>query len=413
MYNYKNHRDALAAKADKLSGLGEDFVRYSSDLQSISGHHAVEINDSRRQAAGSWAENNRALMGAFFNPWQVARDAVDYTVDSAQRQLLFLDTMRQRGNVFNQHQAAGCPPVLAYDYEMVVDARESDRPVNYALVRIKPPEGVVVDDTSRPYVIVDPRAGHGAGIGGFKGDSQVGVALRAGHPVYFVIFFPEPEPDQTLADVCEAEVGFVQEVAKRHPDAHKPVVVGNCQGGWAVMLLSASQPGLTGPVVLNGAPLSYWAGKNGKNPMRYMGGLFGGAMPALLLSDLGNGKFDGANLVSNFENLNPANTHWSKYYKLYSTIDDEADRFLDFERWWGGFYFMNEGEMRWIVENLFVGNLLSAGQAQLTDSKSIDLKHITAPIVVFASRGDNITPPQQALNWIPETYRDEHEIKSL
>jgi len=46
-------------------------------------------------------------------------------------------------------------------------------------------------DPSSP-VIIDPRAGHGPDIGGFKDDSQVGVALRAGHPVYFVIFFREP-----------------------------------------------------------------------------------------------------------------------------------------------------------------------------------------------------------------------------
>ena len=413
MYSYNNSPDGSADMEQKLSKLSADVGRYSSDLQSISGHHASEIQNSRSQAVNSWLEINKSLMSQFSNPWNVARDAMEYTVDAAQRQVLFWDTLRKRGNVYNEHQAAGCPPVLAYDYETILDARTFDRPVNYALVRIKPAEGVVVDDNSRPYVIIDPRAGHGAGIGGFKGDSQVGVALRGGHPVYFVIFFQEPEPDQTLADVCDAEVSFVQEIVRLHPESQKPVVVGNCQGGWAAMLLSASQPGLTGPVVLNGAPLSYWAGKNGKNPMRYMGGLFGGTMPAMLMSDLGNGQFDGAHLVSNFEKLNPANSKWTKFYKLYSNVDDEAERFLDFERWWGGFYLMNEGEMRWIVENLFVGNLLTAGQAQLTESKSIDLKHITAPIMVFASRGDNITPPQQALNWVPETYRDEHEIKSL
>ena len=68
-------------------------------------------------------------------------------------------------------------------------------------LRILPPSGVEVNDQKRPYVIIDPRAGHGPGIGGFKEDSEVGVALRAGHPVYFVIFFPEPEPGQTLIDV--------------------------------------------------------------------------------------------------------------------------------------------------------------------------------------------------------------------
>ena len=98
-----------------------------------------------------------------------------------------------------------------------MDGRKLERPVNYALVRIVPPKGVIVDPKRRPYVIIDPRAGHGPGIGGFKDDSQVGVALRAGHPVYFVIFFPEPEPGQTLLDVCEAEQQFVRRGARAAP----------------------------------------------------------------------------------------------------------------------------------------------------------------------------------------------------
>src|SRR6185369_11133485 len=108
------------------------------------------------------------------------------------------------------------------------------------LVRIVPPDGITVDSRLRPYIIIDPRAGHGPGIGGFKDDSQVGVALKAGHPVYFVIFFPDPEPGQTLADVVDAEAEFVRLVAARHPQSPKPVLVGNCQGGWAVMMLAAS-----------------------------------------------------------------------------------------------------------------------------------------------------------------------------
>ena len=118
--------------------------------------------------------------------------------------------------------------MLHFKYETVVDARTFAKPVNYALVRVLPPEGVVVHADRRPYMIVDPRAGHGPGIGGMKDDSQVGVALRAGHPVYFVIFFRDPEPGQTLLDVCEAEKQFVRKVRELHPESPKPVIVGNC-----------------------------------------------------------------------------------------------------------------------------------------------------------------------------------------
>ncbi len=340
----------------------------------------------------------------------------DYVVDSCQRSVLFWDTLRQRGNNYLEHERAGKPPLLAFDYELVVDGRKLARPVNYALVRITAPAGVVVDDTKRPFLIIDPRAGHGPGIGGFKRDSEVGVALKAGHPVYFVLFYPRPEPGQTLDDVCAAEAHFVRTVVERHPNSPKPALIGNCQGGWATMLLAASHPDLTGPVVINGAPMSYWSGSwsedEGENPMRYAGGLLGGSWSARFASDLGNGVFDGAHLVANFENLNPANSLWTKYYHLFANIDTEPSRFLEFERWWGGFSLMNEEEIRWIVENLFVGNRLARGEVKSGPHTFFDLKAVRSPVIVFSSAGDNITPPQQALNWIADVYSSTEEIKA-
>ena len=130
----------------------------------------------------------------------------------------------------------------------------------------------------------------------------------------------------------------------------------------------------------------------------------------MLLADLGHGVFDGADIVSNFEVLNPARNFFGKYYDLYSNVDTETERFLEFERWWGGYFLLNEAEMRWIVEQLFIGNRLTKNEAKLEPGRGIDLKAIRSPIIVFASFGDNITPPQQALNWITETYSDEREI---
>jgi hypothetical protein len=50
----------------------------------------------------------------------------------------------------------------------------------------------------------------------------------------------------------------------------------------------------------------------GDNPMRYAGGMLGGTWLASLTADQGDGVFDGAHLVQNFENLHPANTFWDK-----------------------------------------------------------------------------------------------------
>jgi len=349
-------------------------------------------------------------LGPTFGPFATA---LEYIADAAQRSVLFLDVMRQRGNQYREHLAETAPHVLEYKVELVLDGRSFDRPVNYALARVVPPQGIEIDSQRRPFVIVDPRAGHGPGIGGFKADSEIGVALKAGHPCYFIGFLPDPMPGQTIGDIARAEAVFLEKVASLHPQADgKPCVIGNCQAGWAIMMLAAVRPELFGPIIIAGSPLSYWAGVRGKYPMRYSGGLLGGSWLTALTSDLGHGKFDGAWLVQNFENQNPANTLWTKQYNLYSKIDTEAERYLGFERWWGGHVNLNAEEIQFIVDELFIGNELAAGNIQTSDGVTVDLRNIRSPIVVFCSKGDNITPPQQALGWILDLYDSVDEIRS-
>ena len=231
--------------------------------------------------------------------------AIEYWTDAVQRTVLFLDVMRARAAQYEAHAAEPAPNVLDYAAELVLDGRKLARPVNYLLARIVPPEGVTVDPRKRPFVIVDPRAGHGPGIGGFKADSEIGVAMKAGHPAYFIGFLPEPVPGQTILDVAAAEASFLEAVIARHPDAEgRPCVVGNCQAGWAVMIVAALRP------------------------------------------------------------------------------------------------------------ELFVGNRLAAGEIRTADGTAIDLRAIRSPIVVFCSKGDNITPPQQALDWILVLYDSEDDIRA-
>ena len=361
----------------------------------------------------SFGQKNPSTIGGFAAPFGIFAPAMDFITDATQRSVLLWDVMRQRGNQYREHLSQTAPHVLEYEVELVVDGRTLDRPVNYALVRIVPPRGVDVDMKRRPFVIVDPRAGHGPGIGGFKADSEIGVAFKAGHPCYFIGFLPDPMPGQTIEDIARAEAIFLEKVIALHPEADgKPCVIGNCQAGWAVMMLAAIRPELFGPIIVAGSPLSYWAGVRGKFPMRYSGGLLGGSWLTALTSDLGHGKFDGAWLVQNFENQNPANTLWSKQYNLFSKIDTEAPRYLSFEKWWGGHVNLNAEEIQFIVDELFIGNNLASGRIQTSDGTSIDLRNIRSPIVVFCSKGDNITPPQQALGWILDLYEDVEEIRS-
>jgi uncharacterized protein DUF3141 len=342
-------------------------------------------------------------------------DILAYQRDVLERSILFFDTLRKRANAMLEHEHAGLPPLLNFKFETLLDARQFEPPANYALLRIIEVGDKCWDDCvdpeKPPVIVIDPRAGQGPGIGGFKRDSEVGIALHVGHPVYFVSFFPEPCPGQTLGDVLAALRHFVVHVAKRHPD-HPPILYGNCQAGWAAMLVSAHCEGLAGPVVLNGSPLSYWAGEPGVNPMRITAGLVGGVWLAHFLADLSQDRFDGAWLAQGFENLKPGNALWDKYANLFTKIDTEQQRFLDFERWWNGFYRLSGEEMVAIVENLFVGNRLEEGKVQIDAHCIADLTRIHGPLVIFASYGDNITPPHQALGWIPAVYKTTEALQA-
>ena len=129
-------------------------------------------------------------MNSVYEP-QWMTDLGAYWTDAAQRTVLFTDILRKRGNTYLGHLLRDQPPVLVFDYETILDGREFERPVNYALVRIidrrregravpegagedrRHPSSIAVEApkaTRRPIVIFDPRAGHGPGIGGSKKD---------------------------------------------------------------------------------------------------------------------------------------------------------------------------------------------------------------------------------------------------
>ena len=209
-----------------------------------------------------------------------------------------------------------------------------------------------------------------------------------------------------------AQAAFLERVIERHP---RPTAsrwwsaTARAAGGDAG---GATRPELFGPLIIAGAPLSYWAGVHGQNPMRYSGGLNGGSWLTALTGDLGHGIFDGAALVQNFEHMNPSNTLWTKQYNLYAKVDREGPRYLEFEQWWGGHVLLNAEEMQWIVDNLFVGNKLATAEIVTGDGVRIDFRNITSPIICFCSKGDDITPPQQALGWILDLYGSVDDIRA-
>jgi pimeloyl-ACP methyl ester carboxylesterase len=336
----------------------------------------------------------------------------EYARDFWQRSVLFLDVLRERGNQREEMLAHAATSVLIYDSELVMRGDELPHPVNYSLLRVIPPDGAKIDNRKRPVFVIDPRAGQGPGIGGFKQSSEIGDAFKAGHPVYFAGFTASPAEGQRVEDVARAYTSFIEKVAELHPKAlGKPIVFGNCQAGWHAMIAACLRPDVVGPMVIAGAPLSYWGGVRGKNAMRYLGGWYGGTWLDRMMSDIGNGIFDAAWLVANFDNLNPANTFWTKQYNVWANPEQEKNRYLQFEKWWGDFVLLRGEEMQWMVDNLFVGNKLSTGQLVTSDGIHLDIREVKTPIICFCSHGDNITPPQQALDWILDNYQSVEEIR--
>ncbi len=183
-----------------------------------------------------------------------------------------------------------------------------------------------------------------------------------------------------------------------------PFAIGNCQAGYQTLMVAMLRPDLFGPCLVAGSPMSYWQGVHGKDPMRYSGGLLGGSWLTAMTSDFGNGKFDGTWLILNFDILNPANWLWGKQYEVYSNIDTGAERYLDFEKWWGDFIQLGGDEMQFLVDNLFIGDKLTRNQLQSSDGTVFDVRNITSPIIVFTSSEDDISPPPQALGWILDLY---------
>ena len=68
--------------------------------------------------------------------------------------------------------------------------------------------------------------------------------------------------------------------------------------------------------------------------------------------------------------------------------------------------------MQWIVDNLFVGNKLATAEIITSDGIRLDLREIKSPIICFCSQGDDITPPQQALDWILDLYGSVQDVRA-
>ncbi|MBK7768497.1 MAG: DUF3141 domain-containing protein [Sulfuritalea sp.] len=96
--------------------------------------------------------------------------------------------------------------------------------------------------------------------------------------------------------------------------------------------------------------------------MRYTGGVLGGSWLTAMTGDLGAGKFNGAHTIQKLRGRGTQQHLLDQQLRPLVEGRKEADRYLGFERWWGGHVILNAGEMQWIVDELLVGNRLATAE---------------------------------------------------
>ena len=171
----------------------------------------------------------------------------------------------------------------------------------------------------------------------------------------------------------------------------------------SVMMMAAINPNKTGPIVLAGARRYHrWAGVRGKNPLSAIWAAaarrYWLTTHRAALRDIGTVRRREPRRQLNRSEIRQTPIGPKPITSGHERGHWEAARFLDFETWWGSPVILrNAEEMQWIADNLFVGNRLCRGDNSTHPTEfRIDLRNITAPIVVFYARGgDNITPPQR------------------
>ena len=218
-------------------------------------------------------------------------------------------------------------------------------------------------------------------------------------------------PGQTIEDVCRAEAIFVEDVAARHPEAEgKPVIIANCQAGWQIMMMAATQSEPDRPDHAGRLAAVVLGGRARQEP---------DALP---------GRYAGRHLADRAVRR-PRQGHLRRRAPgRQLRIAQPGQHLLDqgLQRLFEG----RHGERALPRLRDLVGQPGPAerrgdavdrrqpvrrqpacdGQLRTSDGVRIDLRNITAPIIVFCSWGDNITPPQQALDWMLDLYDHEREI---
>lgn len=244
-----------------------------------------------------------------------------------------------------------------------------------------------------PTLVLPPQAGHSSTVVDFSPEqSQLAVIEAAG----LVRLFALDWRGATAATAHVTITDYVEVIDRAVVGmGGRANLVGDCQGGWLAAIYAALHPDRVATLTLAGAPIDFHAGESVIDAStRVLTGLFGMA-PYRALVAAGGGSMPGAAVLANFIAMQPQ-AEVSRQLQLLENIDDaeHVARYRGFEDWFkhtqdipGAFYL-------WLVEHLFHGNELIAGDL-VVGGRRADLGAITCPLFLLAGAGDHITPAPQ------------------
>jgi poly(3-hydroxyalkanoate) synthetase len=301
-----------------------------------------------------------ALRRGAATPWHMAGDAVRW---------LHTATHRERPQWHSPHEIVlECPVARLRDFT----------------------DGATDDVV--PTLVLPPQAGHDSCIVDFSPtQSQMQVIRAAGLTRAFSLDWIGATPETRNATVDD----YLDFIERSIEHIGGPVnLVGDCQGGWLATIYAALRPQDVHSLTIAGAPIDFHAGD----------AVIHDWVRCLTTADLGfyrwvvergGGVLKGEHMLNGFILIKPEN-EISKHVQLLANLHDAefVARHRTFETWFkhvqdipGAFYL-------WIVEHLFAGNELVAGELEIGGER-VDLGRITSPVNLLAGERDHITPPAQ------------------
>jgi len=116
-------RNSPTTDPGRTQGDGTDWLAIQARITNVYGERCLAAMQRFAEAAKSAGDACVDRPTGAATPLDFWRDASSYWLDFGQRSILFWDTLRQRGNNWIEHEKAGKPPLLHFEWEMVADAR--------------------------------------------------------------------------------------------------------------------------------------------------------------------------------------------------------------------------------------------------------------------------------------------------